>query len=96
MFDSHASTSAKHTTLTVPKNTFARVAPVSDSEAAGLENKIRERAHQLYEDRGREPGKDQQDWIQAEHEILNQRPSTRIVRSVQPSGLPGIAPVGDP
>jgi len=72
MFDSHASTSAKHTTLTVPKNTFARVAPVSDSEAAGLENKIRERAHQLYEDRGREPGKDQQDWIQAEHEILNQ------------------------
>jgi hypothetical protein len=75
MFDSHASTSAKPTTLTVPKNTSARVARVSDSEAAGLENKIRERAHQLYEDRGREPGKDQQDWIQAEHEILNQRPS---------------------
>jgi hypothetical protein len=75
MFDSHAPASAKPTTRTVPKNTFARVVPVSDSDGAGLENKIRERAHQLYEDRGREPGKDQQDWIQAEHEILNQRSS---------------------
>jgi hypothetical protein len=74
MFNSQTSTSAKPTTLTTTKNTFAPVAPVSDSDAPGLENKIRERAHQLYEDRGREPGKDQQDWIQAEHEILTQRP----------------------
>jgi hypothetical protein len=72
MSDSHASTPGKPKILTVPKNTLARVAPLSD--APGLENKIRERAHQLYEGRGREPGKDQQDWIQAEHEILNQRP----------------------
>jgi Protein of unknown function (DUF2934) len=72
MSDSHASTAAKPKTLTVPKKTFARVAPISD--AAGLENKIRERAHQLYEGRGYEPGKDQQDWLQAEHEILNHRP----------------------
>jgi len=69
MVASQASAPAK---LAVPKNTFAPAAPISD--AAGLENKIRERAHQLYEDRGREPGKEQQDWIQAEHEILNQRP----------------------
>ena len=72
MFASHASSSAKPKTLTIPKNTLTRVAPISD--AAGLENQIRERAHQLYEGRGREPGKEQQDWIQAEHEILNQRP----------------------
>jgi hypothetical protein len=71
MFASQASAPAK-LDLAVPKNTFASVAPISD--VAGLENKIRERAHQLYESRGREPGKDQQDWIQAEHEILNQRP----------------------
>jgi hypothetical protein len=70
MFASHASTAAKPKTLTVPKDTSARVAPVSD--AAGLDKKIRERAHQLYEDRGREPGKDQQDWVRAEQEILNQ------------------------
>jgi len=68
MSDSHASTPAKPKTLTDQKKTLARVAPISD--AAGLENKIRERAHQLYEGRGCEPGKDQQDWLQAEHEIL--------------------------
>jgi len=51
---------------------MTRVAPISD--APGLENKIRERAYQLYEGRGREPDKDQQDWVQAEREILNQRP----------------------
>jgi hypothetical protein len=66
MSDSHAPTPAK------PKKTLARVAPISD--AAGLENKIRERAHRLYEGRGCEPGKDQQDWVQAEHEILNHLP----------------------
>jgi Protein of unknown function (DUF2934) len=70
MSDSHESTPAKRKIVT--KNTLTRVAPVS--EAPGLENKIRERAHQLYESRGREPGKEQQDWIQAEHEILNQGP----------------------
>ena len=70
MFASQASAPTK---LAVPKNTFAAAAPIS--EAGALENKIRERAHQLYEDRGREPGKEQQDWIQAEHEILNQRSS---------------------
>jgi DUF2934 family protein len=69
MFASQASAPAK---LAVPKNTSAPAEPIFD--AAGLENKIRERAHQLYEARGREPGKEQQDWIQAEHEILNQQP----------------------
>ena len=72
MSDSHASTPAKPKILTVPKKPMTRVAPIS--HASGLENKIRERAHQLYESRGREPGKEQQDWIQAEREILNQRP----------------------
>ena len=32
---------------------------------------IRERAYELYESRGREPGQDEQDWLRAEHEILN-------------------------
>ena len=60
MIASHASTApAKPTTLAMPKKTAAGVAKVS--EAAGVENKIRERAHQLYEGRGCEPGKDKQD-----------------------------------
>jgi hypothetical protein len=66
MVPSQAYAAAK---LAVPKNAVALAAPISD--AAGLENKIRERAYQLYEDRGREPGKEQQDWAQAEHEVLN-------------------------
>ena len=66
MVPSQASAAAK---LAVPKNAVALAAPISD--AAGLVNKIRERAYQLYEDRGREPGKEQQDWAQAEHEVLN-------------------------
>jgi hypothetical protein len=55
---------------TASKDAFARVVPRFD---AGLESKIRERAYQLYEVRGRDPGKDEQDWLQAEHEILDQR-----------------------
>jgi hypothetical protein len=34
---------------------------------------IRERAYQLYESRGCEPGQDEQDWLRAEHEILEQK-----------------------
>jgi Protein of unknown function (DUF2934) len=71
MLASHESPPAKPKTLAPPK-TVAGVAQISD--AAGLENKIRERAHQLYESRGCEPGKDKQDWLRAEHEILKLRP----------------------
>lgn len=71
MVDFRSSTPAKPKALTVPKKTFARVASISDP--AESENKIRELAYQLYEGRGREHGRDQQDWAQAEREILNQR-----------------------
>jgi hypothetical protein len=71
MAKSHPPAPAKPKTLMVSKATSTRMVPVSD--AAGLENTIRERAYQLYEGRGREPGQDQQDWVQAEHEILNPR-----------------------
>jgi Protein of unknown function (DUF2934) len=36
-----------------------------------LQDKIRERAYQLYESRGRQPGQDQEDWLRAEQQILN-------------------------
>jgi hypothetical protein len=73
MLASEASTTtAKPTTLATPKKTAAGVAKVSDP--AGLENKIRGRAHQLYEGRGCEPGKDKQDWLRAEQEILKLEP----------------------
>jgi len=59
---------AKPTTLNLPKKAVAERTQVFD--AAGLENKVRERAYQLYKGRGCEPGKDKQDWLQAEHEML--------------------------
>jgi len=33
---------------------------------------IRERAYELYESRGREPGQEEQDWLRAEQDILKQ------------------------
>ena len=41
-------------------------------DAVSSDSKIRERAYELYESRGREPGQDEQDWLRAEHEILNE------------------------
>ncbi len=38
---------------------------------APSQDAIRERAYELYESRGREPGQEEQDWLRAEHEILN-------------------------
>jgi hypothetical protein len=45
-----------------------------DREAMPLpapsQDHIRERAYQLYESRGGEPGQDEQDWLRAEQQIL--------------------------
>jgi hypothetical protein len=38
------------------------------------QDKIRERAYELYESRGREPGQEEQDWLRAEQEILIRKP----------------------
>jgi len=35
------------------------------------DDKIRDRAYKLYENRGREHGQDEQDWFRAEQELLN-------------------------
>jgi hypothetical protein len=35
-----------------------------------LQEEIRQRAHELYEERGREPGYAEQDWFRAEAEVL--------------------------
>ena len=41
------------------------------------ENIIRERAYQLFEERGYEHGHDVEDWLQAESEIIGKKPSAR-------------------
>ncbi len=50
----------------VPDNTPVSYAP-------GVEEQIRSRAYQLYEERGRLDGYDVEDWLRAEAEILSHK-----------------------
>ena len=43
-------------------------------EPQQLEEKVRLRAHQLYEERGRQDGHDLDDWLLAEEEIHYKKP----------------------
>ena len=56
----------------VPKNATSNVAtmPSMKMDPIPSEVRIRERAYELYESRGREHGHDEQDWLRAEQEIL--------------------------
>jgi Protein of unknown function (DUF2934) len=40
------------------------------SASPDLEGKIRQRAYELYEERGRTTGRDQEDWFRAELEVV--------------------------
>jgi hypothetical protein len=57
----------------VQKQPNVKTSPTSKSSAPELcatQDKIRERAFQIYERRGSEPGNDTQDWLRAEFQIL--------------------------
>ena len=51
-----------------PKSSPGKVAMMPNTVPS--QEKIKERAYELYESRGREPGQDEQDWFRAEQEIL--------------------------
>jgi len=57
--------------IVLPKSASGKVAMMPDPVLS--QDKIRTRAYELYENRGCEPGQDQQDWIRAEQEILVDR-----------------------
>jgi hypothetical protein len=65
--DLRASTKQQPTTPASPKSTPPKVTIMLDQ--VPLHDRIRERAYELYESRGREHGKDEQDWLRAEQEI---------------------------
>jgi len=44
----------------------------------GLENEIRRRAYELYEQRGGEHGQDVEDWLRAEEEVTKNKKSRRV------------------
>ena len=49
---------------------FPRKVPMEPLHSESLMEEIRRRAHELYQERGREPGYAEQDWLRAEAEIL--------------------------
>ena len=62
----------KHTQAKIAvrrKSSSGKVAMMPEPKRS--QDMIRERAYELYEKRGREPGRDEQDWLRAEREILN-------------------------
>jgi hypothetical protein len=48
-----------------------KAASLSNPAPMELEDQIRRRAYELYEERGRTPGFEREDWARAEHEILS-------------------------
>jgi len=44
-----------------------------ESTVPNIEDEIRRRAYELYEQRGREDGHDQEDWLRAEKEVKQAR-----------------------
>jgi len=52
-----------------PKGSPAKVVMMPNAPS---HDTISERAYELYESRGREPGQDEQDWLRAEQDILKQ------------------------
>jgi hypothetical protein len=58
------------------ENSLGSLTPLPHGAPSSEE--IRQRAYELYESRGREPGREEQDWLRAEQEMaLN---STRLDR----------------
>ena len=47
-------------------------------ETLPLEEQIRRRAFELYVERGYQPGRDHEDWVKAEQEILRAREDARV------------------
>lgn len=63
--------------ITMPEagsiNPVRKAVSIGNPAPADLQDQIRRRAYELYEERGRTPGFEHEDWLRAEHEILNGR-----------------------
>ncbi len=64
------------TTEKPPKSTLAVMEPLT-RENRNLEEAIRVRAYQFFEERGRVHGHAQDDWLRAEQEVLRQSSGRR-------------------
>lgn len=55
------------------KHSPVSASPVSKRSAAEIDEKIRQRAYELYQKRGGKGGNPTDDWLQAKREVLNQK-----------------------
>jgi hypothetical protein len=55
-------------TTPVRKTSFSASSTTTD-----LESQVRQRAYELYQERGCTPGQENEDWLQAEREVLARR-----------------------
>jgi len=62
-------TSAPVITMPEPKPTIVERKSFPGTQVADLESQIRERAYELYVERGRTPGSENDDWLRAEQEV---------------------------
>ncbi len=69
MIDPKATKEPQPEIAVVTKSSSGKAAMMPDPVPS--QDMIRARAYELYEDRGHEPGQDEQDWLRAEREILN-------------------------
>ncbi len=71
MFDHKANKHPKIVIALTPKASIDELAvtPVVSPQ----QSQIRDRAYELYESGGREPGQDERDWLRAEQEILKSK-----------------------
>lgn len=63
----------------------------SEEPVIDLEQRIRRRAYELYERRGREHGHEAEDWLQAEAELAQERPIVAARLAVKKTRKPPVA-----
>ena len=63
----------------------------SEEFAIDLEERIRRRAYELYDRRGREPGHEVEDWLQAEAELAQERTKSVAPTAVKKTRKPPVA-----
>ena len=60
------------------KSKSKQIRPAKTAKSSGIEERIRRRAHELYEQRGRTDGLALDDWLQAEREILRAQKQRKV------------------
>ena len=61
-----------------PKRSSPEAASIKTNETNGLQEEIRRRAYELYDQRKRQDGHDLDDWLQAESEVATKRKATAV------------------